>query len=294
MSLFTWFWDNVTRPMDEKRIKTLRVPTLVEKVNINYAGDDDPLHLLDVYSPLEIEGSLPTIIDVHGGGWYYGDKDLNKIYCLNLVERGFRVVNLSYRLTPSASLQEQIIDVATAINYIYDNACELGVDLNNLFITGDSAGGHLASMMINLSCDKEMQKAMGISLKTKFNAVCYTCPALYVQKLATMPIVRTYFNSLLGKKAKDNPIFPYIDFRTEHCDNIPSLFITCDGDFMKGQTLKGYEAYKQTGADAELKYVKKEEQVNKLAHVYNVIQPDWQESKEVNDLTARFFRKYLR
>ena len=52
MSLFTWFWDNVTSPMDEKRIKTLRVPTLVEKVNINYAGDDDPLHLLDVYSPL--------------------------------------------------------------------------------------------------------------------------------------------------------------------------------------------------------------------------------------------------
>ena len=294
MSIFTWFWDNVTKPMDDKRIKTLRVPTLNETVDVAYLDDSHEHHLLDVYSPFESDGVLPTIIDVHGGGWYYGDKELNKIYCLNLAERGFKVVNLSYRLAPNVTLKEQIIDVATAINYIYDNASALGIDVNNLFLTGDSAGGHLASVMVNLSCDEEMQKVFGISLKAKFNAVCYTCPAFYVQKLATMPVVRSYFSCMLGKKAQENPIFPYVDFRHDKCDNIPSLFITCDGDFMKGQTIKGYEAYKQTGADCELIYFEKDKQTNKLTHVYNVIQPDWEESKQANDRTAQFFNKYLR
>ena len=294
MNLFVWFWDNVTKPQDEKRIKTLRVPTMAERVDIAYVNDGDKYHMLDVYSPLNCEGPLPTIIDVHGGGWYYGDKELNKIYCLNLVERGFKVVNISYRLTPKASLKDQVIDVATAINYIYDNASELGIDLNNLFLTGDSAGGHLASLMVNLSVDEDMQNAFGINLKTFFNAVCYTCPALYTSKLATMPIVKTYFYPLLGKKAKENDIFPYIDFRADKCEKVPSLFITCDGDFMKGQTLKGYEEYKNTGAECQLVHFAKDDQTNKLTHVYNVIQPDWEESVKANDITAEFFRKYIR
>ena len=294
MSLFTWFWENITKPMDEKRIATLRVPTLPEKTNIAYLDDGDDYHRFDVYSPNEDCGKLPTIIDVHGGGWYYGDKELNKIYCLNLAERGFKVANISYRLTPAVSLQEQISDVANAINYIYDNADELEIDVNNLFITGDSAGGHLTALMINLCADEEMQNALGISLKAKFNAVCYTCPALYVSSLATMPVVKSYFTPLLGKNAKDHALFPFVDFRPDKCNLIPSLFITCDGDFMKGQTLKGYESYKQTGADCQLIHFLKEEQTNKLAHVYNVTQPDWDESKKANDTTADFFRKYLR
>ena len=293
MSLFTWFWENVTKPMDEKRIKTLRVPKAEENVNIPYLNTSHYLHLLDVYSPTSDTSPMPTIIDVHGGGWYYGDKDLNKIYCLNLVERGFKVANVSYRLTPEVTLREQVKDVADAINYIYDNAESLGIDLNNLFITGDSAGGHLASLMVNLAYDEDMQKAFDTSIKAKFKAVCYTCPAFYVSHLATMPVVRSYFTPLLGKKAKENVLFPYVDFREDKCNGIPSLFITCDGDFMKGQTLKGYEAYKTTGAECDLIYFKKEDQTNKLGHVYNVIQPDWAESKEANDKTIAFFKKHV-
>lgn len=294
MSVFTWFWENVTKPQDEKRIATLRKPLLSEKVDIPYLPTGNKYHLLDVYSPLNATGKLPTIIDIHGGGWYYGDKELNKIYCLNLAERGFRVVNISYRLTPEATLQDQVTDVASAINYVYNHANELDIDINNIFITGDSAGGHLSSLMVNLSCCEDMQKAFNIKLNCTFNAVCYVCPALFISSLATKPIIRSYFTPLLGKKAELNPIFPFVDFRVDKCNGLPSLFVTCDGDFLKGQTIKGYEQYKDTGAECQLIHFKKEEQTNALAHVYNVIQPDWDESKKANDLTAEFFNKYLK
>lgn len=293
MSLFTFFWDKIVEPKDTARIKTLRVPSLSENNNIAYLDGGNTYHKLDVYSQEE-NFKQPTIIDIHGGGWYYGDKELNRIYCLNLAERGFKVANLSYRLAPNATLFDQVNDVANAINYIYDNADALGIDVNNLFITGDSAGGHLTSLMINLTHDEEMQKAFGVKLKATFNAVCYTCPALYVAKLATTPIVKSYFKPILGKNAKNNPIFQFVDFRIDFAGDVPALFITCDGDFMKGQTLKGYEQYKANGKTAELVYFTKDRQINKLEHVYNVIQPDWEEGKKANDATAEFFRKYVK
>ncbi len=293
MNLFVWFWNNVVKKQDDSRIATLAVPKAQENNSIPYISDGDPYHLLDVYAPLESHGKMPTIIDIHGGGWYYGDKELNKIYCLNLANLGFKVINISYRLTPYVSLKEQIQDISSAINYVYDNADNLGVDLNNLFLAGDSAGAHCAGLIVNLQQDEDMQKVYECSVKANFKAVCYICAAFNIKKLATAPIVRLYFKPLLGKKAKKNPLFPYSSFREEYATHVPAIFITCDGDFLRNQTISGYERLSTLKADTELVYFKKENQTNKLAHVYNVVQPYWEESKEANAKTVAFFNKYI-
>jgi hypothetical protein len=62
---------------------------------------------------------------------------------------------------------------------------------------------------------------------------------------------------------------------------------------MKGQTIRGYNEAKNNGIDAELIYIMEKDQVNKLTHVFNVIQPDWSESKLTNDKTVAFFKKYI-
>ncbi len=294
MNLFEWFWEKVVKPQDEKRIQTLRVPTVAkEQNNVAYQDSEHVHHQLDVYSSIDNDATLPTIIDIHGGGWYYGDKELNKIYCLNLCERGFKVVNISYRLAPSVSLKEQVQDITHAINYIKEHAGEYGIDLNNLFITGDSAGAHLTGLIVNLANDSDMQKVYGVDLDVKFKAVAYTCAAFDISKLATIPIVKSYFSPLFEKKGTKCDSFAYSSFRPECSGGIPSLFITCDGDFLKGQTIKGYESYVALGHDAELIYFPKSDQTNPLTHVYNVIQPDWDESKRTNDKTCDFFRRYI-
>ena len=291
MSIFEKYWEKFVKPMDDKRIPTLRVPRVIEQNNIAYANSEHRLQLLDVYSPVDAQGLMPTIVDIHGGGWYYGDKDLNKIYCLNLAERGMRVVNISYRLTPEVDLKNQVKDIFCALNFIYDNAENYGIDINNLFLTGDSAGAHLASMVANVLDDPSAQEAFGVSSKIRFNAIAYTCAAFNIARLATTPIVKSYFKPILGK-ANNNPLLPYVAYRP-NLGSTPSLFITCDGDFMKNQTITGYEEYKSFGNDAELIYFDKASQTNKLAHVYNITQTDWPEAIETNDKTIAFFRKYI-
>ena len=138
------FWKNTER-MDNKRIATLRFPEGVyESNNHEYLSDGNAYHKLDVYYPENAEGKLPVIIDVHGGGWMYGDKELNKNYCLTLAKRGNVVFNISYRLYPEVTADEQLRDVAAALKWINENLDSFPCDRDSICLTGDSAGGMLA------------------------------------------------------------------------------------------------------------------------------------------------------
>ena len=45
----------------------------------------------DVPNNISENDKLPVIIDIHGGGWMYGDKGLNENYCRALADRGYVV-----------------------------------------------------------------------------------------------------------------------------------------------------------------------------------------------------------
>ena len=86
---------------DDIRDAGLTTPNDVVRFDDIRYGDDDPLQALDVYRPRAAEGKvLPVIISVHGGGWVYGDKERYQYYCMGLAQRGFAVINYSYRLAP--------------------------------------------------------------------------------------------------------------------------------------------------------------------------------------------------
>ena len=135
-----------TEKADNARLATQSEPEGVTQINnLAYIDDGDRYHLLDVYYPENTEGKIPVIIDIHGGGWMYGDKELNKIYCLNLAKRGFVVFNISYRLAPGVTVNEQLQDCAYALKWISENMKDYPCDTDNIMLTGDSAGGQLSS-----------------------------------------------------------------------------------------------------------------------------------------------------
>ena len=81
------FWRN-TKRQDDKRIATLTPPEGVFESNDHeYLADGHVYHKLDVYYPEGTTEKLPVIIDIHGGGFMYGDKELNKIYCHTLAKK---------------------------------------------------------------------------------------------------------------------------------------------------------------------------------------------------------------
>ncbi|RRK09788.1 alpha/beta hydrolase [Lactiplantibacillus garii] len=111
--------------------------------NLPYAGDD-VWHQLDLYLPTGVTGPLPTIINIHGGGWCYGTKETYQFFGLNWAQRGFAFVNPNYRLAPDAVFPDQLDDVNAYVHWVAEHAADYGLDPNNVFLMGDSAGGQMA------------------------------------------------------------------------------------------------------------------------------------------------------
>ena len=74
--------------------------------------DGDAAHLLDIYTLADAEegAAPPVIVDFHGGGLYYGNKENNECRDMLLARQGFAVVNANYRLVPSASFPAELAD----------------------------------------------------------------------------------------------------------------------------------------------------------------------------------------
>ncbi|MGN0464296.1 MAG: alpha/beta hydrolase, partial [Acutalibacteraceae bacterium] len=171
------FW-KMCEKSDNKLHASQTEPEGIERIcDIDYAGDGDRYHLLDVYYPEGTSEKLPVIIDIHGGGWMYGDKDLNKMYCLNLAKRGFVVFNISYRLVPTVTVNEQLQDVALALRWISENMKDYPCVKDEIMLTGDSAGGQLASFSAILMTSSELREIFrAADCGLKLTALALTSP----------------------------------------------------------------------------------------------------------------------
>lgn len=102
----------------------------------------------------------PVIVSVHGGGWFYGDKELYSHYCCHLAESGYVVVNFNYRLSPQNKYPAAIEDVAYLVRYICENSQILGIDLDNFYMVGDSAGAQLTANYCIIAADKTYREKL--------------------------------------------------------------------------------------------------------------------------------------
>jgi len=106
---------------------------------------------MDVYYPQKkADGPWPVVVYVHGGGWTRGDKadgQEDRQLFTSLVDRGFLVVSVNYRLAPQYKFPAQIEDVKCAVRYLRANAGKYNLDPERIGAMGGSAGGHLVSLM---------------------------------------------------------------------------------------------------------------------------------------------------
>ncbi len=141
-----------------------------KKRNIKYKSTPEEDLYLDIYYPTKQteNKSFPVLIYTHGGGWFNGSKEnstkgLFKETFENLVEQGFAVVTVNYRLTrhKSVVMRDCVVDVMDAVRYLSKNNSDLGLDVNRVYVLGDSAGGQLAQMLtladpLKFEGDKEL------------------------------------------------------------------------------------------------------------------------------------------
>ncbi len=131
---------------DKKRDKDLHPPEeLSLHTDISFTGKNRAYEKLDVYYPKGITRKLPVILNIHGGGWVYGTKDSYRPYCLYLAQQGFAVVNMNYYLAPKAKFPTQLSQINQVIRWMQDHAEDYYLDMNNVFLVGDSAGAQMVS-----------------------------------------------------------------------------------------------------------------------------------------------------
>lgn len=114
-----------------------------EYLNLEYANKE--ACKLDIFTP-ETD-NFETIIWFHGGGLEKGDKGMGKPLAEDFTKAGFAFVSVEYTMYPTAKYPEFIIDVAKAVAYVKNNIAKYGGNGNALYVSGQSAGAWMATML---------------------------------------------------------------------------------------------------------------------------------------------------
>ena len=117
--------------------------------DIQYA-DEYPNSFLDISYPNEDTSvDRPTIIYLHGGGFFGGSKSYGDPMAANddatylydsMVLSGYNLVNIDYALVPEYHFPTPILQLNQAINYLILNENDLGLNMKKVVLMGGSAG----------------------------------------------------------------------------------------------------------------------------------------------------------
>jgi acetyl esterase/lipase len=119
----------------------------------------------DLFTPAAGGRGRPAVVFVHGGAFVEGDRNrTDEIYSnvTNYFARhGIVGANIGYRLAPEARYPEASRDVGSVVQWMHENAEQIGVDRSRIFLMGHSAGGaHSGSY----AYDKRLHPAGGPGL----------------------------------------------------------------------------------------------------------------------------------
>ena len=133
--------------------------TSYDKVSdIIYAVVDDRELGVDIYMPRGVEDPQ-LLVWIHGGRWLYRTKE--DINTLALVEEGFAIASIDFRLSVDEPFPAQIHDIKAAIRFLRANAETYGYEATRIGVHGRSSGGHLTSLVGVTNGVKELEGELG-------------------------------------------------------------------------------------------------------------------------------------
>lgn len=163
-------------------------------LDVQYAADT-PLAAganttLDVYSPSDSTGPLPTLIWIHGGAWISGDKANVDPYVRIIAAEGYTTVALNYTVAPEAAYPTALQQLNQALAFLVEHAEEYRIDPERLAIAGDSAGSNLTSQLAVLTTSPAYATQLGIEpalTPEQLRAVVLNCGIYDVSGIPNAP-----------------------------------------------------------------------------------------------------------
>lgn len=278
---------------DKKRDAGLTTPEDIKRRdNITYGVDK--MNVLDVYRPKGAKGKLPVIVSVHGGGWIYGDKELYQHYCMSLAQRGFAVVNFTYRLSPEHKFPAQLKDTVKVFKWVLAHANEYEFDANHIFAVGDSAGGHILSLFCAMCANSEYAAKYSFKMPEGFmpKAIALNCGVYDLQFQnqeagSTMTLMK---KCILPQKGTAEELYEISTINYITPQFPPCYIMTANEDFLKEQPNGLMQKLDEAGVPYVYKLYGDED--NRLGHVFHLDMRN-ETGKICNDEECAYFRNFM-
>lgn len=155
---------------------------------------------LDFYCPpLKGREKYPVLVDVHGGGWITGDKHWRRGLNRAFADMGLCVISPNYGLSPRFKYPECVKHLFACFKWICDHAEERRLDLDNVLITGDSAGGQLACLVLAIQNNAEVKARIGaVDSPLRFKGGMLVCGAYDPDSMAKNLLSNKLFLEMTG------------------------------------------------------------------------------------------------
>ncbi|MEL6126399.1 MAG: alpha/beta hydrolase, partial [Pseudomonadota bacterium] len=101
---------------------------------------------LDIYTPKDAEGA-PVSVFFYGGSWQIGERGNYAFVAMTLAREGFVVALPDYRKFPDVRFPAFVEDGARAIAWLRENVATFGGDPERMYLSGHSAGAHIAMLL---------------------------------------------------------------------------------------------------------------------------------------------------
>ena len=135
-------------------------------IDIRYATEGDIELKLDLYRPAGVTKPR-LIVWVHGGAWRAGSK--KDMPLGGLIDAGYAVASVDYRLSTQAPFPAQAHDIKAAIRFLRAHQDDYGYNASRIIIAGASAGGHLASLVGVSNGNRDLEGKVGEHLDQSSN-----------------------------------------------------------------------------------------------------------------------------
>lgn len=147
---------------------------------------DDEKNTYDIYLPQNAKENLPTIVWVHGGAFVAGTKDGIENYAVMLANEGYAVVGVDYQWAPEIKYPGQVRQVEECLSELNNVKDTYHLDLDKIFLFGDSAGAHIAAQAALLATNPEYEQAIDVTSsinKEQVKGVVLYCGPYDVSKM---------------------------------------------------------------------------------------------------------------
>lgn len=118
--------------------------------DVQYAEYENCKRALQLFIPYRHEWKentkYPLIVFIPGSAWYRQEMYNSIPSYSKLAERGLITAVVQYRESTIARYPAQVEDINAAIHFLIGNADKFHIDVDKIYVGGNSSGGHIALM----------------------------------------------------------------------------------------------------------------------------------------------------